>query len=127
MSRHLRRWLNGTALRKMNDRYEGLIGEVLEERLRNRFTATKELQPVIVFDDGWRLVPNIGMRRALIEFFGPDSEDWIGNRVVVFQHRVEQVDPATGEAREVWQKAVMRADADVSVFPRRHRTAGGAA
>src|SRR3954453_16180265 len=73
MKRYLRRWLNDAELRKRpNDRYEGVISEVLEERLKNKFTGTNEPQPVIVFEDGYRLVPNIGMRQGLIEFWGSD-------------------------------------------------------
>jgi hypothetical protein len=119
MNRHLRRWLNGTALRReFGGHYEGIIAEVLEEKLKNTFTATKELQPVIVFEDGWRLCPNIGMRRALINIFGPETKDWVGRRIVVFQRRVERTSDSGGVI-EAFEKAVMLAGADVVPIGRR--------
>ena len=63
MRRHLKRWLNEGELQEMGGSYEGRISAVVEEELRNRFTVQREVQPVIVFADGWRIVPNIGMRR----------------------------------------------------------------
>jgi hypothetical protein len=52
----------------MGDRYEGRIEAVVEERINNKFKGKKELEPVIVFDDGWRMCPNIGQRRACVGF-----------------------------------------------------------
>ena len=52
MARHLRRWLNETSLRELGGVYEGRIADVTEEKLRNRYTAQHQLQPVITFDDG---------------------------------------------------------------------------
>jgi len=106
MTRHLRRWLNENALREMGDTYEGRISDVVEERIRNRFTAQKSLEPVIVFDDGWRLIPNITQRRALVEFWGADTSDWVGRRLVVFRHREERPDDATGLVKVKWEKRV---------------------
>lgn len=109
MSRHLRRWLNDATLRRdFSGRYEGVIASVHEELIRNRFTAVKQVEPVITFDDGWRLIPNIGMRRALIEFYGANTDDWIGRRIVVF--RSETRDTKAGTTR--WEKRVMRADVE---------------
>jgi hypothetical protein len=118
MKRYLRRWLTDAELRRLGDRYEGVIAEILEERLRNRFTGTKEAQPVIVFDDGYRLVPNLGMRQALIEFWGRESADWTGRRLIVFRRAVEQRG-ADGETKTTYQRAVMRPDAEVAEFRRR--------
>jgi hypothetical protein len=109
MQKHLRRWLNDAELRRLDDgRYEGRIERVVEEPIRNRFTATKQLEPVIYFEDGLRLIPNIGMRRALIEFWGPNTENWIGRPLVVF--RASITDPQTGKTR--WEKRVMRPASD---------------
>lgn len=106
MRRHLARWITDEVLREMNDRYEGRIESVVEERLNNRWKAKKELQPVIKFDDGWQLCPNIGQRRALIEFWGPDTENWIGRRLVVYRHRNERR-ADDGLVRITYEKRVM--------------------
>lgn len=106
MNSHLRKWLNDAALREMDDRYEGVILAVTEELIRNRFTAQKVLEPVIAFKDGYRLVPNINQRRALVEFFGPESDEWVGRRLVVYRHRSERRDGATGALRVTYEKRV---------------------
>jgi hypothetical protein len=105
MTRHLRRWLNDGELVRMDGSYTGLIAGVTEERIRNRYTAVKQLEPVITFDDGWRLVPNIGMRRALIEMLGAETNNWIGHAIRVYRHRVQKNDGTTK-----WEKRVMRAE-----------------
>lgn len=82
MGRHLHRWLNDKALsQQFGDVYEGRIAAVGEQVIRNRFTAQKQLEPVIRFDDHWCLIPNISQRRALIELWGPETDDWIGRRL----------------------------------------------
>ena len=111
MRRHLKRWLNDGELLKMGGSYEVSIVEVVEEQVRNRYTAQRELQPVIVFDDGWRLIPNIGMRRALVEMFGSETDDWVGRRVRVFRRRMVR-ESANGEMRERYEKAVECVDSD---------------
>jgi hypothetical protein len=116
MTRHLKKWLNDAELRRMGDRYEGVVASVTEEPIRNRFTAQKQVEPVISFEDGWRVIPNVGMRKALIEFYGANSDDLIGRRLIVFRHRVERKD-ANGDTVERWQKSVMRPDNAVE-FPR---------
>ena len=110
MRRHLRRWLNDAELERRGGRFDGVIAAVTEETVRNRFTAQRELQPVIAFDDGWRLVPNLTMRRALIEMFGTESNAWIGRRVTIHRQRVERIDKITGAIRESFQKTVSSSD-----------------
>jgi hypothetical protein len=120
MSRHIPRWLNDSELQRLDDRYEGIISAVHLQELRNRFTYVKNLQPVIVFEDGYQVVPNLSMRRALIEFWGDDTDDYIGRRLIVYRNRVERVDRKTGEVREKWEKRVMLPDPDPNVRrPRR--------
>lgn len=116
MRKHLRRWIDDALLRQLGDRYEGVITSVVEKTLRNRYTCTRELQPVIEFEDGLQLVPNITMRRTLIEFFGTDADEWIGRRIVVYRHRVEHTDPDTRAVRERFEKRVMRPEADVAAL-----------
>jgi hypothetical protein len=110
MTRHLQRWLTLGELQKVEDRYEGVIADVVESALRNPFTKQRGVQPVILFEDGWRVVPNIAMRRALIEFFGTETRMWIGRRFVVFRHRVERLDPDTGRTTVKWEKRAMLPD-----------------
>ena len=104
--RHLKRWLNDGELQEMGGSYEGTIADVVEEQVRNRFTTRREVQPVIVFYDGWRLIPNIGMRRALVEMFGPETNDWVDRRIRVFRRRMVQ-EKAGGEVPERYEKAVV--------------------
>ena len=109
MTRHLPRWLNNRELARMdNHRYEGIIADVLEEPLNNKFKGTKQLEPVVVFEDGWRLCPNLAMRHALTGFWGYETDEWIGRRIVVFLHRVDRVDEKTRKTVSRWQKRVMR-------------------
>ena len=67
MSRHLPKFLNERTLRELGDRFDGKIVDVREELIRNRYTTQKSIEPVVVFDSGHRLIPNIGQRKALIE------------------------------------------------------------
>src|SRR5689334_6954606 len=106
MTKHLRRWLNDEALREMGDSYEGRISNVVEERIRNRFTTAKQFEPVIHFEDGWKLIPNIGQRRVLCELWGPETDDWIGRRLQVYRHRKERTDGATGRVDVKYEKRV---------------------
>ena len=99
MRHHLKRWLNDAELRRLGDRYQGRIERVVEEPIRNRFTGNKQYEPVIYFEDGVRMIPNVGQRRALIEFFGPDTEGWIGYELVVFRASSERTDAKTGEKK----------------------------
>jgi hypothetical protein len=95
MSRHLKRWLNDEALAALSGVYEGAIDAVVEETVTNRFKRNEDgspikcTEPVICFRDGWRLIPNLGARRALIQLLGPDTDAWIGRRLVVTRVRME--------------------------------------
>ena len=106
MTRHLRRWLNDKVLREMGDTYQGRIVAVAEETIRNKFTAQRQLEPVITFEDGWRLLPNISQRRALIEMFGPETNDWIGCELVVYRHYIPKIDSKTGLTKDTYEKCV---------------------
>jgi len=107
MARHLRKWLNDTTLRELGDMYEGHIADVTEELIRNRFRYnTKTLEPVITFEDGWLLLPNIGQRKALIEMFGSDTDMWIGRSLQVFRARIERTDAKTGLVKISYEKRV---------------------
>ena len=107
MTRHLRRWLNDKALiEHFDDSYEGRIADVTEEVIRNKWTGQKQLEPVLVFEDGWRLLPNINQRRALIEFFGPETDDWVGRRLGVYRHQVQRIDQKSGLTKLTWEKRV---------------------
>ena len=104
MRRHLRRWLTDVPLQKMGGVYEGVIANVVEEEVRNRFTTKREVQPVIEFDDGWRSVPNLSMRRDLVDGFGPDTDTWVGRRLRIVRRLMRN--RTTAKASERWEKAV---------------------
>jgi hypothetical protein len=115
MTRHLTKWLNDDALRLFGDCYEGVIDNVVEQWIRNRFTAERELQPVIRFDDGWSLIPNVSQRRALVAMWGAESDEWRGRRLQVYRHRKERVDETTGAVKVTYEKRVRQ---PVSEFER---------
>lgn len=106
MAKHIPRWLNEAALREMGDRFEGRIVDVVEQRIHNKYSKTSQMEPVLVFDTGHRLIPNIAQRKALVEFFGPDTRDWHGRRLVVFLGVVERTDKATGLLKVRYEKRV---------------------
>jgi hypothetical protein len=97
MRKFLKQLLNDRELARLGGRYEGVISAVHVEPMRNRFKNTTADEPVILFADGYRLVPNYGMRLLLIEHFGAESDDWIGRTVVVVRHLVDTTDRRTGE------------------------------
>jgi hypothetical protein len=106
MNRHLKLWLNDTELQRRGGRYVGVLVAVVPEVVRNRYTTVRQPEPVMKFEDGWQIVPNIGMRRALVEWLGPETDGWIGQRIEVERFRIARVDPATGQTREKWEKRV---------------------
>jgi hypothetical protein len=121
MRKHVPRWLNSAALATMDDRFEGEIVDVREQQIRNRFTTERQLEPVIYFPDGWRLIPNIGMRKELVQLLGPETNTWKGHRLVVYQAPIERTNKATGEVTVAYEKRVMLAEeeAELLVLPRR--------
>ena len=107
MSKHLRKWLNDQVLREQfGDEFEDEIADVTEQSIRNRFTTTRQLEPVITFVTGWKLIPNVSQRQALCEFWGPETDEWIGRRLQVYRFRKERRDDATGAVRTTWEKRV---------------------
>ena len=84
MRRHLKHCLTNGDLEQMGGKYEGVIAEVIEEVMRNAYTTERRTQPVILFPDGQRIVPNIGMRQALINGFGSETDHWVGRRIRIF-------------------------------------------
>jgi hypothetical protein len=104
MRRHLKRRMNNSDLEQMGGQYEGVVVNVVLEEMRNRYTVKREEHPVIVFEDGWRIVPNLGMRRALINSVGPESDDWIGGRVRIFLRPMARKHGGDGPQR--FEKAV---------------------
>ena len=111
MRRHLKRRLNNGELLKMGGSYEGSIAEVVEETVRNPFTTQQEVVPTIVFVDGWRLIPNIGMRRALVEMLGEETDHWVGRHIVISIRLVAR-QSANGETRERYEKIIESVDPD---------------
>ena len=103
MRKHLKPRLNNDELLKMGGSYEGIIANVVEETVRNGYTKQRQAEPNIVFMDGWRHIPNIRMRRALIESLGEETNGWVGWRIRIFLRRVERK-TADGGMREQYEK-----------------------
>jgi hypothetical protein len=71
-------------LEQMDGAYAGVIADVVLEEMRNKYTAKYEKNPVIVFEDGWRIVLNKGMRKDLLHSLGSESDNWIGASIRIF-------------------------------------------
>ena len=106
LTRYLKQFLTVPLLQAMGGEYEGIIADVREECLRNRFKAASEEQAVVVFTDGKRLVLNKTMLLACIRWFGDDSKNFIGRRIRVFLREVATESRKTGQRRVVWQRAI---------------------
>ena len=52
------------------------------------------------------------MRRALVEMFGPETDDWVDRRITIFRRRVMRKN-ANGEMQERYEKAVECVDPHV--------------
>ena len=109
MRRHLNRWLNHAELINMGGSYEGTIATVVLEEIRNPFTTQRNALPVIVFTDGYRIVPNIGMRRTLVESYGPETDSWVDKRIRVFRRPMTRRHSVKAQSR--FEKAVECLDA----------------
>lgn len=97
-------WLTGETVHAMGDRYEGVIAEVAEQMVRNRFTTKTGPVLVVVFTDCKQLVLNRTMQFELMERFGHNSDHWLGETIVVGCRRVERADSKTGQPIVSWQK-----------------------
>jgi hypothetical protein len=116
MRSHLRLWLNDAELeRRESGAYEGVIADVVEQVVRNPFTTKRETHPVLVFDDGWRWIPNFGSRTQLVRLYGAETDAWRGKRVRIFRRRENRVDKTTGEVKTQFAKTVMQCDARPSL------------
>ena len=93
MRRHLKSWLTIPTLRERGGTYDGTIASVREEEVRNAYKQARELQPVIAFEDGARVIPNIGMRRELVAHYGPDTDHWVGRPRQVFLRPMARHNP----------------------------------
>jgi len=91
MRRHTHRYLNATSLREhFNEVYDGRIDAVTEELIHDQWAGENHREPVITFTDGWRLIPNINQRKALMALFGFDTEEWLGKVITVFLHPIDK-------------------------------------
>ena len=100
----LPRWLKNDDVKECGGTYTGTVDSVVVRQVRNKFTTETVDEPVITFADGYKLVPNVGMRRDLMDLFGHETDDWCGREITVKLR--EQVSRRTGEVR--WEKVVER-------------------
>ena len=105
MRRHLKRRMNNHDLEQMGGTYHGVIADVVVEEMRNPFTAKREELPVIVFEDGWQLVPNLGIRRDLTDWLGSESDNWIGASIRIFLRPMTRK-VESGDGKQRLEKAV---------------------
>ena len=113
MDKFMPHWLNAAELRRIGGRYDGIVARVVVEKVHNRYKKEDDQkeEPVIEFTDGHRLVPNISMRRALMEKFGAETDTWTGARLGLECRRgVDRTDKKTGEVQEVWTKHLLFPD-----------------
>lgn len=110
MTRHLKRWLTDKALAEIGGEFEGVIASVSEEEIRNRFTAQKSVEPVITFSEGgYKLVLGKTNLQKMINWFGPESNDWVSRRIRIFRQQVESRN-AEGLIRVRWQRSILCED-----------------
>lgn len=84
MSRYLKQWLTNEVLLSLGGEFEGVIAEVTEEVLRSPFSAQRTSHVVVTFlEGGYRLVLNKTNLKAMLLWFGNESENWTGRRVWV--------------------------------------------
>ena len=97
----LPRWLKNEVLEELGGTYTGTVESVAVRQIRNPFTTENVDEPVVTFADGYKLVPNIGMRRDLMAMFGHETDDWCGREITV---RLQKVVLKEGKVR--WMKVV---------------------
>ena len=85
----LPQWLKIDVLEKRGGSYTGTIESVAVRQMRNPFTTEAVDEPVVTFADGYKLVPNIGMRRDLMAKFGHETDDWCGRRNIQAHKRAK--------------------------------------
>ena len=95
----LPRWLKNDVLEERGGSYTGTFEDVALRQVRNPYTTEVVDEPVITFTDGYKLVPNIGMRRDLMAAFGHEADDWRGREITVKLQEV--VSKSTGDVRRV--------------------------
>ena len=85
MSKHTidEQFLTVTAIEAVGGVYSGTIAAVTLEDVRNPFSAQTSKKPVLHFEDGAKLCPNEGTKRALIAELGKESDDWAGQIVKI--------------------------------------------
>ena len=102
MRETLPRWLTNEALEERGGSYRGTVVSVAMRQVRNKFTTEDVDEPVITFMDGYKLIPNVGMRRHLMAALGHETDEWCGREITVRLREV--VSKSTGERR--WVKGV---------------------
>jgi hypothetical protein len=65
------------------------LAEGLEEKVITEIGEGKYEKPVVTFIDGTKLSLNGTNVRALINAFGPNDEDWIGQRIELYAGTVK--------------------------------------
>ena len=110
MTRFLKSYLNVPELQKLGGTYEGVIENVTEAEIRNRFTTRTTKEPVLEFEDGRRMVLNLTMLKECIGALGADSTSWSGQAVRVSLQRIETQNHTSAETRVAWHRKIACVD-----------------
>jgi hypothetical protein len=97
MSKTLPKRITNDELHQRGGEYKGIVREIILKDTWSVLARQSSEQPHITFTDDYTLIPNIGMRRTLIDELGEDSDGWIGKQLTV---RMEEFTSKTsGEIR----------------------------
>jgi hypothetical protein len=107
MRRRTGPWLSGAAVHALGGRYDGTIRDVVEQDVRNKWTGATTREVVIVFEDLKQLVLNQSTQFELMERFGPESDEWIGQTIAFVSRAVSSVDTKTGEVKARWERVLL--------------------
>ena len=103
MRKTLPQQITNDELKRRGGSYTGIVRDVVVKNTWNKYTREKVEQPHITFTDGYTLVPNMGIRRALIAEFGYESDGWRGKEITVYLEKFTS--KSSGEVR--WEKCVV--------------------
>ena len=107
VTKHLSPWLTLDVLRtRFNDVYEGTVTAVVEEELRHPKTYQRYIGLVLVFDDGRRYGPAKTALRAIVGWWGTESDAWVGRTIQIVRKRIERTSKKTGEVTVRYERVV---------------------
>ena len=110
----LPRFINIAQLESQENRYENVIADVVAVPTQNTYTHEKKPELTIFFDDGYRVIPNKTMLKALIKEYGKETNLWIGRRIILYSCLVNESQRRTEHRSAKKQKCVMFPQEEIS-------------